>query len=63
VTLRVANSIRKPDFANKQEFGRGIPGGLSRSNAPHICSAKVNVQRSDDRECQAKERVRGDDAA
>ena len=40
-----------------QQYGRGIPGGLSRSNAPHVRSAKVNVQRSDGRECQASELV------
>jgi hypothetical protein len=40
-----------------QQYGRGIPGGSSRSIAPHIRSARVSVERSDDRECQASVRV------
>jgi hypothetical protein len=35
--------------------GPDIPGVSSRSGAPHTRSAKANVQKSDDRECQASE--------
>jgi hypothetical protein len=44
-------------LADHNNYGRGIPGESSRSGAPHTRSARVSVERSDDRECQASERV------
>ena len=38
-----------------QRHGRDIPGGWSRSGAPHSRSARANVVMSDDRECRGNE--------
>jgi hypothetical protein len=60
VTPRVANAMH---LKNRLRYNNNWSRHSRRIEPikPSACpSAKVNVQRSDDRECQAKERARGD---